>query len=221
MSDDKATAEGHTVDEQIAAAAKRAGLELARVARVNGRASAVFMVWPNPSYGKTFATSWYNDESELLRAVLDTLENTDIGGLDVNIFSSAMFEFLSAEMLPNDGRTVSLTIKGVAEEKITGPRGESVKVIVSFNERPKRLILNKTNALALARVLGPETDAWRGAVVVLCVENIKVGRDIVPSIRVKSAVSGRPPNADVAPVNTIGDDPALRHAPGAYEGGMI
>jgi hypothetical protein len=168
------------------------GLLLERVAEVRGRYAAVFEARPNPTYGKWFATNWYNDLSELLCAVLDTLEHVQ-GETDVNIFSAQMFEFLSAEMLPNDGRPVTLTVKAVTEETVAGPRGEQVKVILTFRERPKKLILNKTNARTLARALGPETDTWAGAAVVLGVESVKVGKNSVPSIRVKSAAPAAPP----------------------------
>lgn len=107
----------------------------------------------------------------------------------MNIFSSAMFEYLSAEMLPADGRPISLTIKNVEEMKISGPRGDEMKVTISFVERPKRLILNKTNARTIAGALGPETDNWRGATLALGVEAVKVGRNTLPSIRVKTATA--------------------------------
>ncbi len=214
-----------TIDERIRTAAERAGLEFVRVARVRGRAAAVFTVWRN-DYGKTFATREFDDESQLLREVLDTLEHPGIGGLDVNIFSSEMFEFLVAEMLPTDGRAISLTIAGVVEKTVAGPRGEQMKVIISFVERPKKLILNKTNARALARALGSETDNWRGATVTLGVEQVKVGKNVVPSIRVKSATPAAPPKQQQPPAQpsqtrsranrpatTPGDDPALRDAP--------
>lgn len=165
--------------------------ELIRVAQVRGDLCAVFNYSPHPTYAKTFATGWYRSESELLEAVLDTFETfhyDDNGDDDMNIFSAEMFEYLSAEMFP-PGRTLSLTIKDVVQEAIAGPRGEANKVTVSFVERPKKLILNKTNARAIAHALGPETDDWRGAAVVMGVENVKVGRNTVPSIRVKSATA--------------------------------
>lgn len=203
-----------TIDEQIRAAAERAGLEFVRVARVRGRASAVFMAWPIPSYGKTLMTDWYDDESELLRTVLDTFEN--FTGDMMNIFSSEMFQYLVAEMLPTDGRTISMTIKNVDEEKVSSARGDQVKVAITFNERPKRLLLNKTNARTLAKALGLETNDWRGATVTLGVEQIKVGRETVPSIRVKAATPAQRPQPRSRanrPATTPGDDPALRNAP--------
>jgi hypothetical protein len=179
-----------TIDETAvairAAVARVPGLSLEKVIEARGRYAAVFEARPNATYTKGFATAWHPQLSELLCTVLDTLEHVQ-GDVDMNIFSAQMFEFLSAEMLPNDGRSVTLTIKAVNEETVAGPRGEQVKVIVTFRERPKKLILNKTNARALARALGPETEAWAGAAVVLGVESVKVGKNTVPSIRVKSA----------------------------------
>ena len=177
--------------ELIRAAAERVpGVQLERVAESHGRYAAVFGVWPNPTYYKGVATRWHAELNVLLSSVLDTLEHIQ-GEIDVNVFSSEMFEYLCAEMLPGDGRPVSLTIKAVTEETVAGPRGESKKLIVAFRERPKKLILNKTNARALARVLGHETDAWAGASVALGVESIKVGKQTVPSIRVRSATAAQ------------------------------
>lgn len=179
-----------TVARRITAALEGVtGLELSRVVEVCGRFAAVFEYTPSASYSKFFSTSSYDDLFELLSTVLDTLEHLqfDKETVDVNIFSAEMFEYLCAEMLPTDGRTVSLTVKDIEQDKIAGPRGEQVKVIISFVERPKKLILNKTNARALAHALGNETDNWRGASLALGVEFVKVGRNTVPSIRVKAA----------------------------------
>ena len=171
------------------AAARIAGLELVRISESNGQFAAVFEVSPNPTYFKYINTKRYTNPFELLSAVLDTLEHLVDKEIDMNIFSAEMFEYLCAEMLPGDGRPVTLTIKATIEETVAGPRGEQTKVIVHFVERPKKLILNKTNARTLARALGNETDEWHGARVTLGVESVKVGRNIVPSIRVTAATA--------------------------------
>ena len=196
-----------TIDQQIATAAARIpGLELIRVARAGGRCSAVFEARPCDDYAKYISTPFYENDEDMLSTVLDTLGHVN-GDEVVNIFSSGMFEFLCAEMLPADGRPISLTIKSVAEEKVAGPRGEELKISVTFVERPKRLILNKTNARAIARALGPETDNWRGATVALGVESVKVGREIVPAIRVK-AVTAAARSSSRAPAAGAGDSDA-------------
>ena len=195
----------HDATELMRAAAERVpGLYLDRVAEVDGRYSAVFEARPNETYSKWAATPWHDELNELLSSVLDTLEHTQ-GQIDVNIFSSAMFEYLCAEMLPNDGRPVSLTIKAAVEETVTGPRGESQKVVVSFRERPKKLILNKTNARTLAKALGTETDEWLGASVVLGVEPVKVGKQTVPSIRVRAATAAQRRATPAQPAAAAGD----------------
>ena len=188
----------HVLSVADAAAAIRAavervpGLHLERIAEAGGRYSAVFEVRPNPTYSKWLATAWHAQLDDMLSCVLDTLEHLDKEiPIPMNVFSAAMFEYLCAEMLPTDGRPVALTVKGVTEEKIVGPRGDQVKLVMSFKERPKKLVLNKTNVRALAKILGPETDNWPGASVTLGVEPIKVGRETVPSIRVKSATAAQ------------------------------
>jgi hypothetical protein len=208
-------------EQQITRAAERVGIEFERVAQVRGRWAATFYISPDPSYGKGFSTSWYNSESELLGIVLDTLEHLqfDKENVDVNIFSAEMFEYLSAEMLPGN-KVVSLTVKGVEETEIAGPRGTDMKVVISFVERPKKLILNKTNARAIAKTLGPETDDWRGASITMGVESVKVGRNVVPSIRIRGAT---PPVAQTVvgksrstvPANGNGNPPTAHPATAA------
>ncbi len=215
----------------IRAAIKIPGLELERVAEVCGTYSASFSYQVNPTATMGFGTLWYRTLSELLSSVLDTLEHFQPkGDIDVNIFSTDLFEWLSAEMIGHN-KTVSMTIKDVFEGKVGGPRGEQTKIIVSFVERPKKLILNKTNARAFAASLGAETDRWRGATVTLGVDMVKVGGGNVPSIRVRGATpaatktNARSNAVDVqsnggeavAQDDMFGDTPAAVVANGAYE----
>jgi hypothetical protein len=60
------------------------------------------------------------------------------------------------------GRDVTMTIASVALEEMDGVKGKETKAIVSFKERPKQLVLNKTNALCLKAMFGRETNAWVG-----------------------------------------------------------
>lgn len=163
------------------------GVTVEKIFELNGRYTACLEYRPCSTSTKGFHTPMYQSLPELAQSVMDTFApakgNKEID--KVNIFSSEMFEYLSAEMLGD--KAVSMTIKSVVESELAGPRGTDMKVMIAFNERPKKLILNKTNARAIARVLGPETDNWKGATLTLGVENVKVGRNMVPSVRVKSA----------------------------------
>lgn len=66
------------------------------------------------------------------------------------------------------GKTVQVIINGVSLETVQNQRGERAqKAAVSFRSKggqmlKKRLLLNKTNAIALAKLFGTETDAWVG-----------------------------------------------------------
>ena len=82
-----------------------------------------------------------------------------------------------------DGKPMRVTISGTAREDVFG---ES-KVIMSFADGTKQLILNKTNARAIARILGDETNAWSGRDVMLVPAQVPFKGDLVDAIRVKEA----------------------------------
>lgn len=64
-----------------------------------------------------------------------------------------------------NGRRVTVTIKHVAVERM-GQDGEA-KPVVYFKNATKGLVLNRTNALVIAALYGPETDAWAGKAITL------------------------------------------------------
>jgi len=82
-----------------------------------------------------------------------------------------------------DGKPMRVTISGTTREDVFG---ES-KVIMSFTDGTKQLILNKTNARAIAHILGDETSAWRGHDIMLVPAQVPFKGDIVDAIRVKPA----------------------------------
>ena len=80
----------------------------------------------------------------------------------MNIYSTDLFKYLAGDMIGQN--TVTLTISGVTLEKMnSGKGGEQVKPCLHFTERDKMMVLNKTNAAAIAKELGGETDRWVGA----------------------------------------------------------
>lgn len=66
--------------------------------------------------------------------------------------------FLKAGLFQD--KDVTLTITKVVLEELDGQKGKETKAIVSFAERPLQLVLNKTNALCIKAMFGPETDDW-------------------------------------------------------------
>ena len=100
-----------------------------------------------------------------------------------------------------NGRPMRVTIEALKKEDIGG---ES-KVVLSFTNGTKSLILNKTNARAIAKLHGDETRGWNGKNVVLVPAQVDFRGDIVDAIRVRgvatprSALVNEPPPADEPP----------------------
>lgn len=65
------------------------------------------------------------------------------------------------------GRKVTLTIKDVELEELVGDTGPKMKGIISFQETPKCLALNKTNGLCLREMFGRKLPEWVGKKVIL------------------------------------------------------
>ena len=82
-----------------------------------------------------------------------------------------------------NGKPMRVTISGIAREDVGG----EPKVIMSFTDGTKQLILNKTNARAVARILGDETRGWAGHDILLTPAQVDFKGDIVDAIRVKAA----------------------------------
>ncbi len=94
-------------------------------------------------------------------------------------------DFVSAHELK--GRDVALTIKSVSKEElaVAGSSKTETKAIIRFVETPKKLVLNKTNATTIARLLGVLTREWVGKRIALFPTTTRLGPDTVECIRVR------------------------------------
>ena len=72
-------------------------------------------------------------------------------------------KYLKAEDL--EGANVTVTIEEVNREEV-GPKKES-KLVISFVNTLKKMVLNKTNAATIAKLYGEETDEWLGKRIIL------------------------------------------------------
>ena len=90
-------------------------------------------------------------------------------------------KFLRAADL--NGQPLRVTIAGLKREDIGG---ES-KIILTFANGTKALILNKTNARGIAKALGAETREWAGKDIVLVASQVDFRGDMVDAIRVRAA----------------------------------
>lgn len=154
----------------------------------NSAGIAAQVVYRQTSYTKYYMTPFQATEEELYRLVYETIEIlVDIDEDErMNIFSSALFPYLSGEMI-GDGE-VTLTIKDVVMEKLSNGKTTENKPVVKFKERDKGWVLNKSNAKALAEKLGAETDNWRGSRVVLHAPMIEAFGKQMRSVRAKKVI---------------------------------
>jgi len=94
------------------------------------------------------------------------------------------------------GADVTLTISRVVIETVMTSKGKEIKPMLHFAEmesRPpksrKRLILNRTNAKAIAKLYGKETDDWQGKRITVYPTTCDAfGESDVDCVRVRKAV---------------------------------
>lgn len=91
-----------------------------------------------------------------------------------------------------NGQPMRVTVEGLKREDIGG---ES-KVVLTFTNGGKAMVLNKTNAKAVAKALGNETSTWRGKAIVLVPAQVDFKGDIVDAIRVRPASPQEAPAPD-------------------------
>jgi hypothetical protein len=83
-----------------------------------------------------------------------------------------------------NGQPMRVVIKGISREDVSGEQ----KNVLSFANNAKDLILNKTNARAIAKALGcNDTKDWRGKSITLVPAVTDFKGDTVDCIRVRAA----------------------------------
>jgi hypothetical protein len=106
----------------------------------------------------------------------------------MNIYKTELFPYIAGDSLV--GKEVPVTIKAFSAEMISGQQGEEQGYLLYFERTPKPLILNKTNAKAIARKYGPETDEWIGKPLILYAERLKAFGEWHNAARVKVPPNG-------------------------------
>jgi hypothetical protein len=83
----------------------------------------------------------------------------------------------------------NFTMKGVNMEEFKDPttQEKEVKPVLYFVETDKGLVLNKTNARAVVKMFGDDTDAWAGKRVKLHLEEVESFGKTVDGIRIVEA----------------------------------
>ncbi len=104
-------------------------------------------------------------------------------------------EYLGAwDLVDEDGRPVDIhvTIARVEPKKVKGPRGESLKPVISFQGVAKALLANKTNSKTIATMYGTKTEAWSGKRVTLYATRTNSPDGEVECIRIRPTAPPEP-----------------------------
>lgn len=74
----------------------------------------------------------------------------------MNINDAFPSKYLKATDLNN--KTIKVTIRAVIEENVN----QKLQPVLYFQGKDKGMVLNKTNAMTIAQMFGPDTDGWQG-----------------------------------------------------------
>lgn len=99
--------------------------------------------------------------------------------------------------------TTLVTIDSCSVESVGQGREAEDKLVIKFAEFPKCLILNKTNANAIAEYLDTRNyELWAGQRIGLVVRDVEYQGKSVPAIRTKRAPVVKKPSKAAAPADT-------------------
>lgn len=89
------------------------------------------------------------------------------------------------------GQELTLTIRNVVRENVTGPDGRKEEcTVVHFKEKQKPMILNVTNAKTIQSIYGtPYIEDWVNKKITIKSEKIKAFGDYVDALRIKKTVT--------------------------------
>jgi hypothetical protein len=100
-------------------------------------------------------------------------------------------KYLRASDLPQP-RVV--TVASAAMEPLKNDGKDVDKLVLSFRDRIKSLIVNLTNFESIAALYGDETDTWAGQRIELYADRCRFGSKMVDCVRVR-----RPPQTSMLP----------------------
>ena len=101
----------------------------------------------------------------------------------MNINSAFPSKYLKAADADDD---LILTIKKVTIEKVGQGAQMEDKLVAYFDEVPKGMVLNKTNARMIAKIAkSDDTDDWKGTILRVIATEVEYQGDLVMSLRVR------------------------------------
>ena len=93
------------------------------------------------------------------------------------------YRFISAEELTKD---TTVTIKEITQDTAFNGKEKETVTVLKFEKTDKGMVLNKTNAKAIATTLGtPDTEKWIGKQITLTSQKVNAFGQRVDAIRIK------------------------------------
>ena len=93
--------------------------------------------------------------------------------------------YLTKEDLPSPR---VLVMSNVTRKEVWRKNGKQMAVVLHFNGNVKPMVLNKTNALVIARFYGNDTGLWANKPISVYHDaNVMLGREKVGGLRVRAA----------------------------------
>jgi len=98
------------------------------------------------------------------------------------------------------GKSFTLTIKAVTLEEMRTHDNKLVKkMVIWFAGANKGLVANRTNAMIVAGLYGPETNAWQGKRITIYPTQVRAFGSMQDAIRVREEVPATPKPVAQAP----------------------
>lgn len=98
-------------------------------------------------------------------------------------------KFLKAHDL--GGKAFTLTIRDITLENVGHGAEQERKLTLAFEKATKMMLLNRTNAMIIASLYGPETDAWKGKAVTVYSARVKAFGSWHDALRIKEQIPAR------------------------------
>ncbi len=123
----------------------------------------------------------------------------------MNINTAFPSKYLKADVDVTED--VFATVSHVKMETVGQGAKAELKPVVYFNELPKGLVLNKTNAKMIGKLAkDDDTDGWKGTRIRLIATEVEFQGDIVMGIRVRDVKKAKPQPEDAIPDAPPDDD---------------
>src|SRR5436190_10251476 len=89
------------------------------------------------------------------------------------------------------GKAFTLTIRAATLEELGHGAEKERKLAIAFEKATKMMLLNRTNAMIIASMYGPETDAWKGKAVTVYSARVKAFGAWHDALRIKEQIPAR------------------------------